>query len=63
MNELLKKDIISVDIVGKISRSDNKICRQRNKNLASKISKDNIDKLFKIIKICDNDLDSNFTIL
>ena len=63
MNELLKKDIISVDIVGKISRSGNEICRQRNKNLASKISKDNIDKLFKIIKICDNDLDSNFTIL
>lgn len=60
--ELLKNDIILVDIVGRVSRSGSEIGRQRNKNLVFKISKDNIDKLFKIIKICDNDLDSNFTI-
>lgn len=60
--ELLKNDIILVDIVGRISRSGSEIGRQRNKNLVFKISKYNIDKLFTIIKICDNDLDSNFTI-
>ena len=54
--ELLKQDIIIVDIVGRISRSGTEIGRQRNKNLVFKISKENIEKLFKTIKIYNADL-------
>ena len=61
--ELLKKDIIIVDIVGRISRSGIEKGRQRNKNLVFKIDKDNISKLFNTIEICDTDLDDNFQII
>lgn len=61
--ELLKKDIIIVDIVGRISRSGPEVGRQRNKNLVFKIQKENITELFKIIRIYDNDSDSNFQII
>lgn len=61
--ELLKKDIIIVDIVGRISRSGTEKGRQRNKNLVFKIDKDNISKLFNTIEICDTDLDNNFQII
>lgn len=58
--ELLKQDIIIVDIIGRISRSGSEIGRQRNKNLVFKISKDNIDKLFRMIKLYDYDLESSY---
>ncbi len=61
--ELLKNDIIIIDIVGRVSRSGNEVGRQRNKNLVFKIGKENISKLFKTIKIYDYDLDSNFKII
>jgi len=63
MNEILKKDIIVVDIVGRISRSGSEIGTQRNKNLVFKINKDNISELFKIIKIYNVDLNENFQII
>lgn len=55
--ELLKENIIIVDIVGRISRSGSEIGRQRNKNLVFRIEKDNITKLFKTIKKYNADLD------
>ena len=58
--ELLKNDVIIVEIVGRISRSGTEIGRQRNKNLVFKISKENIDKLFKAIKIYDADLENSY---
>lgn len=58
--ELLKNDIIIVEIVGRISRSGVEIGRQRNKNLVFKISKENINKLFKTIKIYDADLENSY---
>lgn len=58
--ELLKKDIIVVDIIGRISRSGTEIGRQRNKNLVFKISKDNITELFKPLKVYDADLEEQF---
>lgn len=58
--ELLKQDIIIVDIVGRISRSGTEKGRQRNKNLVFKISKDNIHKLFKIIESYDADLEEQY---
>lgn len=61
--ELLKNDVIIVNIIDRISRSGNDSGRQRNKNLVFQIKKENITNLFKIIKIQDNDLDSNFQIL
>ena len=61
--ELLKKDIITVEISGRVSRSGTEAGRQRNKNLVFKINKDKINELYDIVKICDNDLDKNFQIL
>ena len=62
--ELLKQDIIIVDIVGRISRSGSEKGRQRNKNLVFKISKENINKLFKTVKIYDADFENdNFQII
>ena len=58
--ELLKQDIIIVDIVGRVSRSGSEKGRQRNKNLVFKISKDNIDKLFKTIECYDADLEEHY---
>lgn len=58
--ELLKNDIIIVDIVGRVSRSGTEIGRQRNKNLVFKISKDNINKLFKTVKTYDADLEEQY---
>ncbi|MDO4963415.1 MAG: MvaI/BcnI family restriction endonuclease [bacterium] len=60
---LIKKDIIIINIIGRISRSGIEAGRQRNKNLVFQISKDNIIKLFEPLKIIDTDLDSNFQIL
>lgn len=61
--ELLAKDIIIVEISGRVSRSGTESGRQRNKNLVFKINKNKIDELFKIVKICDNDLNENFQII
>lgn len=62
--ELLKQDIILVDIVGRISRSGTEAGRQRNKNLVFKISKENISKLFKTVKVYDADYENdNFQII
>lgn len=58
--DLLKQNIIIVDICGRISRSGTESGRQRNKNLVFKISKDNIKQLFNPIKIHDSDLDNSF---
>ena len=57
--DLIKKDIVEIDIVGRISRSGNEIGRQRNKNIVFKINKDNISKLFNLIQEYDNDLTEN----
>ena len=61
--ELLKQGIITVDIVGRVSRSGLEAGRQRNKNLVFKISKDKIKQLFNILEVCDENLDSNFQII
>lgn len=62
--ELLKQDIIIVEIVGRVSRSGTEAGRQRNKNLVFKIKKENIKKLFNIINTYDNDeLNSDFNII
>ena len=58
--ELLKEDIIMVDICGRVSRSGSEVGRQRNKNLVFKISKDNINRLFKTIKKYDSDLENSY---
>ncbi|MBQ9071638.1 MAG: MvaI/BcnI restriction endonuclease family protein [Bacilli bacterium] len=58
--ELLKQDIIIVDIVGRVSRSGIEAGRQRNKNLVFQINKENVTKLFKVIKIYDNDLEDSY---
>lgn len=57
--ELLKNNIIIVDIVGRISRSGLEAGRQRNKNLVFKIDKENISKLFKTLKKYNADLNNN----
>lgn len=59
--ELLKEDIIKVNIVGRISRSGLENGRQRNKNLVFSIPKDSLNQLFEPIKIIDNDVSSDFT--
>lgn len=58
--ELLKKDIIIVNIVGRISRSGTEKGRQRNKNLVFKIEKNDITELFKTIKVYDSDLEEQY---
>lgn len=58
--ELLKQDIIIVDISCRVSRSGIDAGRQRNKNLVFKISKDNINKLFKTLKRYDSDLENSY---
>ena len=58
--ELIKKDIIIVDIIGRVSRSGNDAGRQRNKNLVFKIPKDKLKYLFEPIYICNENLDSIF---
>jgi len=54
--ELLEKDYIKVEIVGRVSRSGIEQGRQRNKNLVFSISKENIDLLFQKIIEYNNDL-------
>ncbi len=61
--ELLKKGIILVNIVGRVTRSGPEAGRQRNKNLVFQISKDYIEKLFDVVIIKDNDLNSDFQII
>ena len=61
--ELLQNDIIIVNICGRVSRSGSEAGRQRNKNLAFKIPKDKIKKLFWVIEIYDANLESNFQII
>lgn len=58
--DLLKQNIIIVDICGRVSRSGTEIGRQRNKNLVFKISKDNLKQLFNPIKIYDNDIENSY---
>lgn len=53
--ELLHKNIIKVEIVGRVSRSGSEKGRQRNKNLAFKLPKENITYLFNKILILDLD--------
>lgn len=53
--ELLKKDIIIVNIVGRVSRSGLESGRQRNKNLVFQIGKEYITELFDIVKVYDAD--------
>lgn len=54
--ELIEKNIIIVELVGRISRSGIEAGRQRNKNLVFKINKENIDKLFITKNYYDNDM-------
>lgn len=58
--ELLKQDIIIVNIIGRVSRSGTEAGRQRNKNLVFQIQKENITKLFKVIKVYDSDLEESY---
>ena len=58
--DLLKQNIIIVDICCRISRSGTEIGRQRNKNLVFKISKDNVKQLFKPIEVYDSDLQNSY---
>ena len=44
--ELLEKDYIKVEIIGRVSRSGEEAGRQRNKNLVFSLPKDNIELLF-----------------
>lgn len=60
--ELLKKDIIKADIVGRVSKSGTEIGRQRNKDLVFQLPKESITQLFEIMKVINNDLPSDFTI-
>lgn len=53
--ELLNKNIIKVEIVGRVSRSGSEKGRQRNKNLVFKLPKENITYLFNEILILDLD--------
>lgn len=61
--ELLKQDLIRVDIVGMVSRSGSETGRQRNKNLVFRIKKKNIIQLFEVVEIYDKDDESRFQIL
>lgn len=51
--KLLNKNIIKVEIVGRVSRSGSEKGRQRNKNLVFKLPKENITYLFNEILILD----------
>ena len=57
--DLIKKNIIIISLVGRVSRSGLEAGRQRNKNLVFQIDKNNISKLFKTIETYNNDLISN----
>jgi len=61
--ELVKEDLVQVDIVGRVSRSGDEKGRQRNKNLVFKIKKENINKLFECLETYDADEAENFQIL
>ena len=54
--DLIKKNIIIISLVGRVSRSGLEAGRQRNKNLVFQIDKNNISKLFKTIETYNNDL-------
>jgi len=58
--DLINKNIIIINIVGRVSRSGLDAGRQRNKNLVFQISKENISDLFKIITCYDHDNSSKF---
>jgi len=61
--KLIENDTIKINIIGRVSRSGNETGRQRNKNLVFQIKKEDINKLFKIIKYYNSDLDNNFQII
>lgn len=61
--KLIENDTIKINIIGRVSRSGNEAGRQRNKNLVFKIKKEDINKLFKITKYYNSDLDNNFQII
>ncbi|MBE6146946.1 MAG: MvaI/BcnI restriction endonuclease family protein [Firmicutes bacterium] len=61
--ELLKNDVIKIEIVGRVSRSGVEAGRQRNKNLVFKINKEDVELLFDVIEKYDSDLLCNFQIL
>lgn len=54
--ELLEKDNIGIEIIGRVSRSGTEKGRQRNKNLVFKIEKTNIDLLFEKVLEYNHDI-------
>jgi len=54
--ELLKKDLIKVSIIGRVSRSGIEKGRQRNKNMVFQIDKEHIGLLFQKQREYNNDL-------
>ena len=61
--ELLKQDLIQVDIVCRVSRSGTEEGRQRNRNLVFHIKKENIEELFDKIESYSKDENFEFQIL
>ncbi len=61
--ELLKKDLIQIDLIARLNKSGKDAGRYRNKNLVFSIKKYNIEKLFKKTYSYDCDEHKNFQIL
>lgn len=57
---LLKKGVIEISLIARISKSGNDKGRHRNKNLVFQIKKDKIEELFKKIYIYDYDKDFEY---
>ena len=52
---MIKANLLTIKIVGRLARSGTQEGKQKNKNLAFYLSKDNINELFSLVKTIDTD--------
>ena len=53
--KMIKANLLTIKIVGRLARSGTQEGKQKNKNLAFYLSKDNINELFSLVKTIDTD--------
>ena len=52
---MIKANLLTIKLVGRLARSGTQEGKQKNKNLAFYLSKDNINELFSLVKTIDTD--------
>ena len=53
--KMIKENLLTIKLVGRLARSGTQEGKQKNKNLAFYLSKDNINELFSLVKTIDID--------